>query len=139
MASTAEPLWGDAYARANREPDFGRARRCQAPVVIATLSRSRVPRQSPRASRAADLHIPILGQLAPAEFALGDALEAGPLEVVGSDMPLGLGSPAKEAVCDTVQSLRGSKPGTGTAVDISLPSIRNTRPCDADSRTFNAS
>jgi hypothetical protein len=63
-----------------------------------------------------------------AEFALGDALEGGPLEVVGSDMPLGLGSPAKEAVCDTVQSLRGSKPGTGTAVDISLPSIRNTRP-----------
>ena len=74
-----------------------------------------------------------------AELLLGKGLKAGPLEVVGSDMPLGLGSPAKEAVCDTVQSLRGSKPGTGTAVDISLPSIRNTRPCDADSRTFNAS
>jgi hypothetical protein len=28
-------------------------------------------------SRAADLDIPILGQLAPVEFALGDALEPG--------------------------------------------------------------
>jgi len=37
----------------------------------------------------ADLDVPILGQQAPAEFALGDALEPGPLEIVGFDAPLG--------------------------------------------------
>jgi hypothetical protein len=38
-----------------------------------------------------DLYIPILGQLAPAQLPLGDALEPGPLEVVGLDAPLGVG------------------------------------------------
>src|SRR5690242_7496754 len=37
------------------------------------------------------------------------------------------------------QFFPASKPATGTALDISLPSIRNTRPHDADNRTFNAS
>jgi hypothetical protein len=39
----------------------------------------------------ADLHIPILGQLAPPELPLGDALEADPLEVVRLGAPLGGG------------------------------------------------
>ena len=39
----------------------------------------------------ADLHIPILGQLPPAQLPLGDALEAGPLEEVCFDAPLGGG------------------------------------------------
>jgi hypothetical protein len=39
----------------------------------------------------ADLHIPILGQLAAAQLLLGDALEPGPLEVAGFDAPLGVG------------------------------------------------
>jgi hypothetical protein len=33
----------------------------------------------------ADLNIPVLGQLAPAQLPLSDALEPGPLEVVGFD------------------------------------------------------
>jgi len=37
----------------------------------------------------ADLHIPVLAQLAPAQLPLGDALEPGPLEVVRRDAPLG--------------------------------------------------
>jgi len=36
----------------------------------------------------ADLDIPILGQLAPSQLPLGDALEPGPLEVVRLDAPL---------------------------------------------------
>jgi hypothetical protein len=40
-------------------------------------------------------HIPILGQLAPAQLPLGNALEAGPLEVVRSDAILG-GGPLRE-------------------------------------------
>jgi hypothetical protein len=41
------------------------------------------------------------------------------------------------------QSLAGvlpapaSKPATGTAAEISVPSIKKTRPCEADSRIFN--
>ena len=59
MASTAEPLWGDAYARANREPAFGRTRH-HVTVVIATPPR---PHTRPLAQIApADLDIPILGQ-----------------------------------------------------------------------------
>jgi hypothetical protein len=30
-----------------------------------------------------------------------------------------------------------SKPATGTAAEISVPSIKKTRPCEADSRIFN--
>jgi hypothetical protein len=40
---------------------------------------------------------------------------------------------------EQVHFFPASKPATGTALDISLPSIRNTRPCDADNRVFNAS
>src|SRR5262245_47861494 len=36
----------------------------------------------------ADLHVPILGQLAPAQLPLGDALEPGALEVVRLDAAL---------------------------------------------------
>jgi len=39
----------------------------------------------------ADLDIPIIGQLALPEFSLGDPLEAGSLEVVGFEAPLGVG------------------------------------------------
>src|SRR6516165_6068871 len=35
-----------------------------------------------RVNRAADLHVVILGQLAPAQLPRGDALEPGPLEIV---------------------------------------------------------
>ena len=37
----------------------------------------------------ADLDVPVLGQLPPAQLPLGDALEPGPLEVVSLDAPLG--------------------------------------------------
>ena len=42
-----------------------------------------------------DLDIPILGQLSPTDLPLGDALEPGPLEVVGFDALLG-GGPLRE-------------------------------------------
>jgi hypothetical protein len=44
----------------------------------------------------ADLHIPVLGQPAPAQLPLSDALEAGPLEIVGFDAPLGGGPIGRE-------------------------------------------
>ena len=37
------------------------------------------------------------------------------------------------------QPFPASKPATGSAVDTSLPSIRNTRPCELDRRTCSAS
>jgi hypothetical protein len=37
---------------------------------------------------------------------------------------------------EQVQFFPASKPATGAELDISLPSIRNTRPCDADNRVF---
>jgi hypothetical protein len=43
----------------------------------------------------ANLHIPVLGQLTPAQLSFGDGLEAGPLEVVRSDAILG-GGPLRE-------------------------------------------
>jgi hypothetical protein len=46
---------------------------------------------------------------------------------------------AHDVACERVQFFPPSKPATGTALVISLPSIRNTRPLDADSRVFNAS
>ena len=42
-----------------------------------------------------DLHIPVLGQLAPAQLPLGDALEPGPLEIVGLHALFG-GGPLRE-------------------------------------------
>jgi hypothetical protein len=42
-----------------------------------------------------NLDIPIIGQLAPAKFALGDALEPGALEIISLDAPLG-GGPLRE-------------------------------------------
>jgi len=41
-----------------------------------------------------DLHIPILGQLAPAPLPLGDALKPGLLEIVSLDAPAGVISTA---------------------------------------------
>ena len=38
-----------------------------------------------------DFIVPVLGQLAPAQLPLGDALEPGPLEVVGFDTFPGAG------------------------------------------------
>ena len=62
MASTAEPLWGDAYARANREPAFGRARRISS-RSSSPLSRVEGRRAGPISQIAAgDLDIPALGQ-----------------------------------------------------------------------------
>jgi hypothetical protein len=46
------------------------------------------------------LHVPILGQRAPAELPLGDALEPGSLEVVGFDAPLGGGRLRQEPLED---------------------------------------
>ena len=47
------------------------------------------PRLLPLAQVApADLHVPILGQLAPAQLPLGDALEPGPLKEGGRDAAL---------------------------------------------------
>jgi hypothetical protein len=40
---------------------------------------------------AGNFHIPILGQLPPSDFPLGNALEPGSLEIVGLDTPLGDG------------------------------------------------
>jgi hypothetical protein len=42
----------------------------------------------------ADLDIPVLGQLAPAQLPPGDTLEPGPLGIVRLDAPLGMGRPA---------------------------------------------
>ena len=39
---------------------------------------------------AADLDVTIISQLPPTDLPLGNALEPGPLEVVGSDAPLGV-------------------------------------------------
>jgi hypothetical protein len=39
----------------------------------------------------ADLYIPVLGQLPPAQLPLGDALEPGSLEIVGFDGTFGVG------------------------------------------------
>jgi hypothetical protein len=76
MASTAEPLWGDAYGRANREPAFGRARRISS-RSSSPLSRVEGRRAGPISQIApADLVVPIIGQLPPAELTLGEALEA---------------------------------------------------------------
>jgi hypothetical protein len=44
----------------------------------------------------ADLHIPILGQLAPAQLPLGHALEPGPLEVVRLGAGWGWRVPAQD-------------------------------------------
>jgi hypothetical protein len=44
----------------------------------------------------ADLDIPILGQLTPAQLPLGDALEPGPLEIISLDAPLGGGPLGQE-------------------------------------------
>jgi len=38
-----------------------------------------------------------------------------------------------------VQPFPAFIPATGATVDTSLPSIRGTRPCDADNRAFSAS
>jgi hypothetical protein len=59
--------------------------------------------------------------------------------VYGSDRRGVEDETGRQSLAGQVQSFPGSKPATGTAVDISVPSIRNTRPCDADRRTFNAS
>jgi hypothetical protein len=37
----------------------------------------------------------------------------------------------------SVLPVPASKPATGTAAEISVPSIEKTRPCEADSRIFN--
>ena len=39
----------------------------------------------------ADLNVPVVGQLTPAQLPLGDGLEPGPLEVVRFDAPFGGG------------------------------------------------
>ena len=52
----------------------------------------------------ADLHVPVLGQLPLPEFALRDALEAGPLGVVGFDAPLGSG-PIRHSLTPELWSL----------------------------------
>src|SRR6516225_9293003 len=39
----------------------------------------------------ADLDVPVLGQLPPAQLPLSDALKPGPLEIISLDAPLGSG------------------------------------------------
>ncbi len=63
---------------------------------------------------------------------------ASPRSELRRPFPLVLGPP-RVSPAERVQFFPASKPATGTALDISLPSIRNTRPCDADNRVFNAS
>jgi hypothetical protein len=46
----------------------------------------------------ADLHVAILGQLAPPKFPLGYALKPRPLEIVRLDTPLGGGPLGQEAL-----------------------------------------
>jgi hypothetical protein len=46
----------------------------------------------------ADLHVAVLGQLAPVEFALGDALEPSSLEIVRLDAALGGGPLGQQAL-----------------------------------------
>jgi hypothetical protein len=55
-----------------------------------SLSLARLPQVAP-----ADLHVPILGQLAPAQLLLSDALEPGPLEIVRLNAALG-GRPLRQ-------------------------------------------
>jgi len=94
---------------------------------------------APRAVPPADLHIPVLGQLALAKLARGNALEAGPLEVIGFHTLRGRRLRQEISTTERPQPFLPSKPATGTAVEISEPSIRNTRPCDVHRRTFNTS
>jgi hypothetical protein len=68
----------------------------------------RVGRRSPTADgipqiRRANLHIPILGQLAATQLPLGDALEAGSLEVVRLNAALGGGPLGQEALEDATR------------------------------------
>ena len=74
----------------------------------------------------------------PAECTSGIAGRRAPISKPGPAVRLVLGPP-RMSPADQGQFSPASKPATGTALDISLPSIRNTRPLDADSRTFNAS
>jgi hypothetical protein len=46
----------------------------------------------------ADLHIPILGQLAPGQLPVGNPLEPGSLEIVSLDAPLGVGGSGGRAL-----------------------------------------
>jgi len=46
----------------------------------------------------ADRHIPVLGQLPPAQLPLGDALEPAPLEAIGFDARLRAGGHQKRVV-----------------------------------------
>jgi hypothetical protein len=59
----------------------------------------------------ADLHIPGLGQLAPTQLPLGDALKPGPLEVVCLNRPLGGGAFREQAL---KHAPRGPGPPHGT-------------------------
>jgi len=77
------------------------------------------------------------GLVAPTAPPLGDT-QTGSARGSTPRLPL-TGSPFPDVACRSPQLFPASKPATGSAVDISAPSIRNTRPCDADWRTFNAS
>jgi hypothetical protein len=51
----------------------------------------------------ADLDVPILAQLLAAQLPLVDALEPGPLEIVGFDAPLGRGPPRQQPLEDAAR------------------------------------
>jgi hypothetical protein len=72
------------------------------------------------------------------QYALTGGPTTSPSSKPGPAVPLLLGPP-RVSPAERVQFFPASKPATGTALDISLPSIRNTRPCDAERRIFNAS
>jgi hypothetical protein len=61
------------------------------------------PFLAPSASPPAYLHVPILGQLPPAQLPRGDATEPGALEVVRLDAPLGCGPPPQQPFKDPPQ------------------------------------
>jgi hypothetical protein len=74
----------------------------------------------------------------PAECTRAGSPDGEPISKPGPAVPNGA-RPLRVSPAEQVQFFPASKQATGTALDISLPSIRNTRPCDADSRVFNAS
>jgi hypothetical protein len=108
------------------------ARRAFRPVA-AHWVRPRGSRAGPSAERAFSAKRPARHQ----RYALTGEPDSEP-QLGARAIPLVLGPP-RVSLAERVQFFPASKPATGTELDISLPSIRNTRPCDADNRVFNAS
>jgi hypothetical protein len=107
MSATARNRVGRSAKKGNRcldRPCTGSATRCDLSRLVAhaagltstdgwrnrsNSSLSHIRPWHPAQVPPADLDISVLGQLPPPQLPLGDALEAGPLEVVGFDAPIG--------------------------------------------------